>query len=99
MNNLYYRRGYTSDEARFTLAARKEDKQMIMAASLCSYKDNFCKKKGRDIATGRLKKQKHILKTPIIESEKASDVLNRFTSALSNKSREEFLLVFNLNDN
>lgn len=43
-----------------TVAYRELDAETIIyAVAICSEKDNYCKKTGRTIATGRLKSPKH----------------------------------------
>lgn len=52
---IMYYHGRTSDNRRFTLAGVPEGEKLVLGLSLCSAKDNFVRKTGRDKALGRVK--------------------------------------------
>ena len=60
----YFFHGVTTDHRRFTLCARENGDFMNVTIALCSHKDNFCKKIGRDISRGRLEKARNFNTIP-----------------------------------
>lgn len=55
---VMYFHGKTVDGARFTVSGVIKDDDLHMGISICSYNDQFSKKIGRTISTGRVLNQK-----------------------------------------
>jgi hypothetical protein len=54
---FHYRPDKGRNNSGMTFAIRKNELHIEVAAAVCNPKDNFCKRIGRDIATGRLEKR------------------------------------------
>lgn len=58
IKDVGYYHGTTKSGSRFTVAVTQTGEAVKAAVALCGPKDNFCRKIGRDIARGRLEKDK-----------------------------------------
>lgn len=56
--NVMYFHGKTADGYRYTIAGVVKDEDLHMGVAICSEKDQFSKKIGRKISTGRVLNQK-----------------------------------------
>jgi hypothetical protein len=54
MNKTYYLHAKTKRGRHFTLAAKEKGSELVIGHALCSAKDQFCKRKGRAMAEGRI---------------------------------------------
>lgn len=53
-SNCLFTHGEDGNGRRFTIAAQiKESKEVRIGVSICSFQENFCKRKGRGIAINR----------------------------------------------
>ena len=52
----YYLHSTAKSGRRFTLAATVKDDNLLIGSALCSNKDQFCRRIGRNISEGRLNK-------------------------------------------
>lgn len=57
MNEFYF---HTKQSPRVTISARVDGETMCFSAARCGKRDQFCRKTGRLIASGRLQKNKCI---------------------------------------
>jgi len=95
-DQIFFVHGGTWDLRKFTLAAIRTSKNhLCISASLCSHNDNFCKKIGRDIASGRLNKNKHIVNY-VFNSNKLSPIQALITYANQMTTSVKFIKEFEL---
>lgn len=93
-NELFFH-GRTTDGRRFTICGLIKRGRIRVSASLCSFNDNFCRKIGREIAKGRLAKQKAYTKVKCDKREPIKSFVE-YGTQLSRLSSPEFLTTFNL---
>jgi len=60
----------------FTVAYTRVDNQLLVGVAICNENDRFCKKLGRMISEGRMKKNPHIV--PLVGEESPEDVAREF---------------------
>lgn len=101
-NNTLFFHGISAEGMRFTIAGKFEKDNLILGLSLCSDKDNFCKKTGRIKAEGRMnQKQKNASGTCIIKCvSQQNEEIKTFIKVVSEKfnclTKKELKQQFNI---
>jgi hypothetical protein len=96
MNNELFFHGKTKDNRRFTICALVNGGGLRISAAICSAKDNFSRKIGRNISKGRLAKSKHILDVWLDDIKEPIKTLVKEGTGLNSKTSDEFLEIFDL---
>ena len=96
-NDVVFKRGTASTGERFTLAIAGTIKDTAkVSISVCSSKNQFAKKKGRHIASGRLLKNKHVRNFVVKDGQTPRETIASITDSMNSKSKTEILSVFSL---
>ena len=92
---FYYFHGRLVTGERFTICSSPNGQKTTVAIALCSDKDNFCRRIGRNISRGRIEKGKNCIS---IRNDKRSPIRTvvEYGSALCSLSASELMERFSL---